>query len=114
MLAIFNKKLAVSNMNVVAEMYIKNKEDMECVERVIVRQLGGEGSRCVFLRSCPYLKLRMSVLYRNDCRQHSVFHEGICVSATCVVGQPPLVRVLQLDRIADTDESGKKRQWDCA
>jgi len=100
-------------MNTVTEMYIKNKADMECVERAIVRQLGGEGSRCVFLRSFAYLKLRMSVLYRKDCMQSSVFHEGICVSATSVAGQPPLVRVLQLDRVADMDESGQKRQRDC-
>lgn len=93
---------------VVAEMRIQNKGDMDCIEQAIVRQLGGEGSRCVFLRSCAYIRLRMAALYKNYSGPHSVFHGGICVRMT--PGQPPLVRVLQLDRVTeDLSVAGQKR-----
>lgn len=45
------------------ERLIANGRDMAEVERAIVDQLGGEYHRCAFLRSAPYIRLRIAALY---------------------------------------------------
>ena len=47
----------------ICERLIKSGRDMDGVEELIVRHMGGENHRCAFFRSVPYIRLRIAALY---------------------------------------------------
>ena len=101
-MANFNPK---QTSHVICERYIRKRSDMLEVESVITRQLGGEGFRCAFLRSCPYIRLRVAALYPAvfEGPSHAAFHDKLSVSLV-LVGGVPLVTVRWLDRMCDLAE----------
>ena len=59
---------------------IRGDRDMVEIEKVIVRQLGGENHRCAFFRSVPYIRLRIAALYLPNPTQHVAYCGDLCVT----------------------------------
>lgn len=85
----------------VMELHVRNKQDMQEIEEAIIKQLGGEGHRCAFLRSRSYIKLRVAALYQTHSSNtsHAAFHGRLSVLMVPQEGGSPLVSVLWLDRV---------------
>ena len=102
----------------VTERHIRNRQDMQEIEEAIIRQLGGEGHRCAFLRSRAYIKLRVAALYQTHSSRasHTAFCGRLSVTMVPVEGGSPLVSVLWLDRVSDGfEEEGclkRPRGWE--
>ena len=83
----------------ILERRVRSRADMAEVEDAIIRQLGGEGHRCAFLRSRAYVRLRASALYPAfyppPC---TAFHGSLSVTLTDDGG--PVVSLLWLDKVS--------------
>ena len=62
------------------------------VEKVIVRQLGGENHRCAFFRSVPYIRLRIAALYLPSPTPHVAYCGDLSVTLT-LTEEGPVVGV---------------------
>ena len=79
----------------VFERVVHSARDMAAVERAIVSELGGENNRCAFLRSMPYIRLRLAALYPSHPGSAAI-HTAQCgdLSVTLThTTEGPLVRV---------------------
>jgi len=90
-----------------AERRIAGKSDMLEIERVITAHLKGEGGRCAFLRSAPYIRLRVAALYTPLPEPLSAHCGRLKVSLACEGGLP-VVRVLWMDHEVYLDEPRKR------
>ena len=52
------------------------------VEKIIVKQLGGENHRCAFFRTVPYIRLRIAALYLPSPTPHIAYFGDLSVSLT--------------------------------
>jgi hypothetical protein len=66
----------------VCERLIKGDADMVDVEKIIVKQLGGENHRCAFFRTVPYIRLRIAALYLPNPTPHNAYFGDLSVSLT--------------------------------
>ncbi len=64
------------------ERLIQGDRDMIEVEKVIVRQLGGENHRCAFFRSVPYIRLRIAALYLPSPLPHVAYCGDLSITLT--------------------------------
>ncbi len=78
---------APQSTHVILERYITSPRDMQDVEEVITRHLGGENHRCSFLRSRDYIRLRLKALYSSSATQKKTpttatvaYHNNLSVS----------------------------------
>ena len=67
---------------IACERLILGDRDMIEVEKVIVRQLGGENHRCAFFRSFPYIRLRIAALYLPSPTPHVAYCGDLSVTLT--------------------------------
>jgi hypothetical protein len=67
---------------IVCERLIKGDMDMIEVEKIIVKQLGGENHRCAFFRTVPYIRLRIAALYLPSPTAHIAYFGDISVALT--------------------------------
>ena len=74
------------------ERLIQGDRDMIEVEKVIVRQLGGENHRCAFFRSVPYIRLRIAALYLPSPTPHVAYCGDLSVTLT-LTEEGPVVGV---------------------
>ena len=83
----------------VAERRIVSRSDMGEIEGIIIKQLGGEGHRCAFLRSRAYIQLRSAALYPSLYPQaKAAFYDRL--SVVLVPDEAgPLVSVHWLDKV---------------
>lgn len=66
----------------VCERLIKGDMDMIDVEKIIVKELGGENYRCAFFRTVPYIRLRIAALYVPNPIPHNAYYGDLSVSLT--------------------------------
>ena len=64
------------------ERLIQGDRDMIEVEKVIVRQLGGESHWCAFFRSVPYIRLQIAALYLPSSTPHVAYCGGLSITLT--------------------------------
>jgi hypothetical protein len=64
----------------VCERLVKSVSDMAEVERVIVKQTGGENHRCAFFRTVPYIRLRIAALYIAHPTPHVAYFNDLSVT----------------------------------
>ena len=76
----------------VCERLICSGSDMQEIEKTIVRQLGGENHRCAFLRTAPYIRLRIAALYLSSPTPQAACFNDLCVTLT-PTAHGPLVSV---------------------
>ena len=74
------------------ERLIRGDMDMREVEKVIIRQLGGENHRCAFFRSVPYIRLRIAALYLPSPTPHVAYCGDLSVTLSHTI-EGPLVSV---------------------